>query len=128
MPCPIVLAWIVLGSWWEAAPLGAALIPALFVVAVFGIIALVGTAWASRGGDGSSFASSSHLALAGHLFLIFVAVQPSLAFPPWPFLAVLAVLDLAAGVASLYLRRGSLMLGSAIASQVVLLVWTSIQE
>ena len=94
----VVLAWIVLASWWEAASLEAALIPALFVIAVFGVLVVLDDAWAR-------FEGQTHLALGGHAFLIFVAASRTLAFPPWPFLAVLLVLDLAIGVAALYLKR-----------------------
>ena len=37
----VILTWIVLGSWWEGLDLGRSLIPALFTVAAFGIIALL---------------------------------------------------------------------------------------
>ena len=117
----VILSWIVLASWWEAAPLSAALIPALFVVAVFGVIVVLAATWAR-------FESQTYLALAGHAFLIFVAASRALAFPPWPFLAVLVVLDLAIGVAALYLRRGSLMIGAAVMSQVVLLAWATLTD
>ena len=114
----VILAWIVLASWWEAASLEVALIPALFVIAVFGVLVVLSTAWAR-------FERQTHLALAGHAFLIFVAASRTLAFPPWPFLAVLLVLDLAIGVAALYLKRSSLLVGAAVMSQVVLLSWTT---
>ncbi|MGZ8708987.1 MAG: DUF2339 domain-containing protein [Thermoanaerobaculia bacterium] len=117
----VVLAWIVLGSWWEAATLEAALIPALFVIAVFGVLVVLTTAWAR-------FEGQTHLALAGHAFLIFVAASRTLAFPPWSFLAVLLVLDLAIGVAALYLKRSSLVVGAAVMSQGVLLAWTMVAE
>jgi hypothetical protein len=117
----VILSWIVLGSWWEAAPLEAALIPALFVVAAFGIVVVLAMA---RGE--SSFTNQTFLALVGHVFLLMVAQSPSLAFPPWPFLAVLFVLDLAIGVAALYLRRASLLIAAAVMSQLVLLAWTTI--
>jgi len=117
----VVLAWIVLASWWEAASLEAALIPALFVIAVFGVLVVLSTAWAR-------FEGQTHLALAGHAFLIFVAASRTLAFPPWPFLAVLLVLDLAIGVAALYLKRSSLLLGAAVMSQFVLLAWAMITD
>jgi uncharacterized membrane protein len=113
----VILSWIVLASWWEAATLEAALIPALFVIAVFGVLVVLTSAWAR-------FEGHTHLALAGHGFLIFVAASRSLAFPPWPFLAVLFVLDLAMGVAAVYLKRSSLLVGAAVMSQVVLLAWT----
>ena len=117
----VVLSWIVLASWWEAAPLEAALIPALFVVAAFGVLVVLAAAWAR-------FEQQTWLALAGHAFLIFVAASRTLAFPPWPFLAVLFVLDLAIGVAALHLKRGSLLAGAAVMSQVVLLAWSAIAD
>ncbi|HVR40927.1 MAG TPA: DUF2339 domain-containing protein, partial [Thermoanaerobaculia bacterium] len=124
----VILSWIVLASWWEAASLEAALIPALFVIAIFGVLVILASAWAGKATGSPSFSNQTHLALAGHVFLIFVAAQRSLAYPPWPFLAVLAVLDLAVGVAALYLRRGSLLIGSAVLSQIVLIVFASHAE
>jgi uncharacterized membrane protein len=120
----MVLMWIVLASWWEGIDLAGALIPALFTIAAFGIIALLGTVWAARGG-GRQFAHSSHIALAGYFFLFFIAVDKTLAFPPWPMFAVLALLTLAAGVASLYLRLGTLTVGAVLLAQVVLLTWSA---
>jgi uncharacterized membrane protein len=117
----VILSWIVLASWWEAAPLEAALIPALFVIAVFGVLVVLASTWAR-------FAGQTHLALVGHAFLVFVAASRTLAFPPWPFLAVLLVLDLALGVAALYLKRGSLLVGAAVMSQVVLLAWSAFTD
>ena len=113
----VLLAWIVLASWWEAATLEAALIPALFVIAVFGVIVVLTSVWAR-------FEEHTHLALAGHVFLIFVAASRTLAFPPWPFLAVMFVLNLALGVAAVYLKRSSMLIAGAAMSQIVLLVWT----
>jgi hypothetical protein len=119
----IVLGWFVLASWWEAAPLVASLIPALFIVGVFGAIVLVGSIWASRSGNADEFGSTAHLAIAGHLFLLYVGASKALAIPPWPLFAVLLLLDLALAAAALYLRRGSLMIGATAASQVVLMFW-----
>jgi hypothetical protein len=117
----VILSWIVLASWWEAAPLEAALIPALAVIALFGVLVVLGAAWAK-------FEGQTYLALAGHAFLLFVALTPSLSLPPWPFLAVLFVLDLAIGVAALYLKRGTLMVGATVMSQVVLTAWSAVAE
>ena len=50
-------------------------------------------------------------------------LQPRLSIPPWPFLGVLAVLDLAAGVAALWLRRASLWIAALGASEVILEAW-----
>ncbi|HVS30463.1 MAG TPA: DUF2339 domain-containing protein [Thermoanaerobaculia bacterium] len=119
----IVLSWVVLASWWEAAPLAGALIPALFLIALFGIIVLLGSVWGARGGAGEEFESAAHLAIAGHLFLMFVATQTELSIPPWPLFAVLFILDLAAGAAAIHLQRGTLMIGATVASQIVLMLW-----
>ncbi|HEX9163298.1 MAG TPA: DUF2339 domain-containing protein [Thermoanaerobaculia bacterium] len=119
----IVLGWLVLAAWWAAAPVVDALIPALALVAMFAVIALLGSIWAVR--SDPEFANTAHLALAGHLFLIFVASQRELSIPPWAMFAVLALLDVAIGTAALYLRRGSFVIGAAIGSQVVLAVWAA---
>ncbi|HVE71628.1 MAG TPA: DUF2339 domain-containing protein [Thermoanaerobaculia bacterium] len=112
-----VLGWIVLASWWEAAPLEAALVPALFVIAMLGVAIVLAAMWSRFGGQ-------TWLALFGHAFLIVVAASKSLAIPPWSFLAVMFVLNLAIGVAALYLKRGSLMVGAAAMSQAVLIAWS----
>jgi len=119
-----VLSWIVIGVWWGAATIAVSLIPALMVVGVFGVLMVAGNVLASNGADdAATFEGSTYLGLAGHLFLLFVASQHSLAFPPWPIFAILALLDLAIGVAALYLKRAKLMTAAIGASQVVLLVW-----
>jgi uncharacterized membrane protein len=119
----IVLGWIVIALWWEAAATTISPIPALFLVALFGVIILAGGVWQSAGDR--SFAATSHLALAGHLFLMFIAPQRHLSIPPWPLFGVLALLDLAIGTAAIYLRRGSLLIGAGVASQFVAIGWAS---
>jgi uncharacterized membrane protein len=119
----LVLTWVVLACWWEGLNLQRSLIPALFTIAAFGILALLGLTWANRRTNDHEFGDLTHLALAGHGFLVFIAVDDKLAFPPWPLFAVLALLTLAIGVTSLYLRRGSLTIAGAAAGQVVLLAW-----
>ncbi len=121
----VVLTWFVLASWWEGIEIDGMQIAALFTVAAFGVIVLFSMVWASRDDTGGAFADSSHLAFGGHAFLLFIAAQQALAFPPWPLFAVLAILTLALGIASLYLRRATLTIGAAIAAQVVLLTWTA---
>jgi len=122
----VVMSWIVLASWWEAASLQQSLIPALFVVGFVGLIVLLASVWAARESKTpDAFAAQTHLAFIGHFFLIFVAASDALAFPPWPFLAILALLDLAIGITALHLRRASLMIGCAVLSQLVLLAWST---
>ncbi len=120
----IGLGWMVLVSWWNAAPLQAALIPALIVVALFAVIALAGIAWAAKSDRAAGFEPAAFLVLAGHLFLMFVAGRRGLSVPPWPLFAILAILALAIGTAALYLRLGSLVVSAAVASQIVLVIWT----
>ena len=120
----ILLSWIVIAVWCGTAMTAATLIPALAVIGGFAILALAGNAWAS-GGDTNEFANTTFLALAGHVFLLLVASQKQLAFPPWPIFAVLLVLDLAIGVAAIYVRRWQLMTAALALSQAVLLIWTT---
>lgn len=120
----IVLSWIVIGVWWATATVVTHLIPAMLVIAGFGILVVAGNLWAQRGTPGTDqFGQGTYLGLAGHLFLAFVASQPSLSIPPWPMLGVLLVLDLAVGVAALWLRRASLLTAAMAGSQVVLMIW-----
>jgi uncharacterized membrane protein len=119
----IGLSWLVLVALWANATLTVNLIPAMLVVGAFSLMVVVGNVWANRRDGG--FAEGTYLALAGHLFLLFVASQPALAMPPWPWLAVLFVLDLAIGIAAIYLRRPPLMVAAMAASQVVLFVWAT---
>jgi len=121
-----LLSWVVIGVWWGAATISLSLIPALFVIGAFGVLIVVGNVLASRESDNASaFEGSTYLGLAGHLFLLFVASQKQLAFPPWPLFAILALLDLAIGVAAIYLKRAKLMTAAIGASQAVLIVWAT---
>jgi Predicted membrane protein (DUF2339) len=117
----LLLSWVVIAVWWATVPLASLLIPGLIVAGGFALLILGGTIWAARRTE--AFGHGLYLALAGHAFLFFVAMQKPLAIPPWPFLAVLGVLDLGIGVASLYTRRGELQLAAVAASQVILMSW-----
>jgi uncharacterized membrane protein len=124
----VVLSWFVIGSWWVGARIEAQVVPALLVVAGFSLVALFGQLWMAAGADdeesdGTQAALS--LALVGHLFLLFVALQPALAVPPWPMLAVLALLDLGVGAAALVARRGEVHAAALGLSQVVLVAWAA---
>ncbi len=125
----LLLSWIVIAVWWTTASLASLLIPGLVVVGGFAVLVLGGNIWAAQraraqsGTDPAVFDRGTYLALIGHAFLLFVVLQKSLAIPPWPFLGVLVVLNLAIGVAALYSRRGQLHLGALAASHVILVVW-----
>ena len=122
-----ILSWIVLAVWWATATVAVALVPALAVVGGFALLTMAGHVWANRRAANTEaageFQRGIFLGLAGHLFLAFVATQPQLAVPPWPLLAVLGVLTLAAGVGSLYLRHGALMVGAVVAGAAVIVLW-----
>jgi hypothetical protein len=123
----MLFSWILLALWGIAALVLGTLLPALLVVAAFGVLVVAGRAWLqTRGPEGSQARldpGGTGLALAGHICLMSVAFQPALGLPPWPWLAVLLVLDLAVGVAALYRRRGEALVGSAVLTQVLLVGW-----
>lgn len=119
----MVLSWIVIAMWWGRADIDSALLPALFVVGAFSILVVAGNVWASqKSAEGSDFENGVYLSIVGHVFLMFVATQRTLAVPPWPLLAVLFVLDLALGAAALYVRRARLLTAALATSQIVLLI------
>jgi uncharacterized membrane protein len=98
---------------WSAKHLGPdQLVPAAVLYVVFALFYL----WAPP-------APNTYLALAGHAFLFWVALQTSLALTPWPLLGTLVVLNVAIGIAALRSRRGELHLGAILASQLVVCVW-----
>lgn len=125
----LLLSWVVLARWWAEAPLVGRLVPALAVVAALGVVAVAGSLLAgsrarSAGRPVSALGGGMYLGLVGHLFLLFVAIRPDLAVPPWPLLGVLAVLDLAAAVVALAARRGALLGAAVVGSAPVLMALT----
>ena len=123
----VLLSWGVLAVWWMTVPLGSLLVPGLLVVLGFALVVVGGSAWtrARTGARDSGGPDGIHLGLVGHLFLLFVATQPSLAVPPWPVLGVLLVLDLALAAAAFATGVGALLAAALVLSQVVLLVFVS---
>ena len=127
----MVLSWIVLGVLWANASLSVILMPALVVMAGFALLVLGGNIWMQKGATGSDaslLGNSIFLGLAGHVFLVAIAVQESLCVPPWPLLGILLMLDLAVGAAALYLRRDSLHRAAMVASGFILIVWVDVAE
>jgi hypothetical protein len=120
------VSWLVIALWWWTVPLAAHLVSGLVMIAGFAVMVLASSLWATRHApeeDQAGPVQGMYLALAGHAFLFFVALQQSLAVPPWPFLAVMGVLDLAIGVACLYSRRAETLLAALSASQIILIAW-----
>ena len=120
----IVVSWIILGLLWTSISLDTLLVPALLVVAGFALFSLAGSIWMQkRTPEGALPDTGIFLGLVGHLFLAVVAAQQTLAIPPWPFLCVLLVLDLAIGFSALYLRRNDLHRAAMAGSAVLLMIW-----
>jgi hypothetical protein len=118
------LSWVILGVSWMNLPLGTVLIPALVVVTGFALFVLAGNLWLQKHSETDEIERHGiFLGLAGHLFLAVVAAQQSLSVPPWPFLSVLLILDLAIGFSALYLRRNSLHRAAMIASALLMMIW-----
>jgi hypothetical protein len=125
----IVLSWIVLGVLWASVSLAAILMPALIVMAGFAMLVLAGNIWMQKTASGVESRLMSNgvmLGLAGHVFLIAIAAQKSLSIPPWPFLGILLVLDLAIGAAALYTRRSDLHLAAMAGSALLLIIWVQV--
>ena len=123
----VLLSWGVLAVWWMTVPLAPLLVPGLLVVLGFALVVVGGTAWAraKTGSEAAAGPDGVHLGLVGHLFLLFVATQPSLAVPPGPLLGVLLVLDLALAAAAFGTGVGALLAAALVLSQVVLLAFVS---
>ena len=123
----VVLSWGVLAVWWMTVPLATLLVPGLLVVLGFALVVVGGSAFvrAKTGGEATAGPDGIHLGLVGHLFLLFVATQPSLAVPPWPLLGVLLVLDLALAAAAFATGAGALLSAALVLSQVVVLVFVA---
>jgi len=119
----IILSWIVITVWCSTALNVGSLIEALIVIGGFALLAVGGGVFIARGEDGDT--TTTYLGLIGHLFLFAIAVQPQLAFPPWPLFAVMFVLDVGIGIAAIYLRRATLMTAAMAASQLVLMAWAA---
>lgn len=125
----LALSWILIGTWWASVPVALLLVPALVVIAGFAVLVVGGSLVLGRRWAGSPIVGQGYyLALVGHVFLLLVASEKPLAIPPWPFLAVLAVLDLAAGAAALAARKPPLHTSAVVASQIVLLFWLTVAE
>ena len=119
--------------WWSNAAAVVGLLPSLLVLIGLTLIMLAGHAWAhadlkrrgvSESASTVGFTHGAFLGLAGHLFLLYIAVNPEWSTPPWPLLASLAVLTLAVSATSLAAEAPPLHAAGAIAAAVVILEWT----
>ncbi|HVT46083.1 MAG TPA: DUF2339 domain-containing protein [Thermoanaerobaculia bacterium] len=118
----LVLSWLLIGAWWLNATITALLVPALVLVIVAVLLAIVLSSLVRAKAEEPA-GTSIYLSLIGHFFLLHVAGQAVLSIPPWPMLAVIAVIDLAIGIAALRLARGGPHLAALVMTQLILLVW-----
>lgn len=140
-----LLSWVILGIWWSQAAASVGILASLAIVGGLTLVTLAGYAWAQRttpeadiGGSGArdpgarragsreSFERGLYLALAGHMFLFFVALNREWSLPPWPLFGALAVLTLAVSATSLATRAGVAHVAGVVAASVIVLVWTSV--
>jgi uncharacterized membrane protein len=120
----MALSWIILGMSWWTIPLDRVLIPALVVITGFALFVLAGNIWLQKHSAVDDLEKNGiFLGLAGHLFLAIIADQQALTVPPWPFLSVVLILDLAIGFSALYLRRHDLHRAAMTASALLLMIW-----
>jgi Predicted membrane protein (DUF2339) len=123
----------ILGIWWMRSAAAVGLLPSLVVMAGLTLITLAGYAWSHRRSPAPvsaelsdvSFGQGLYLGLGGHLFLLFVAINPEWSVPPWPLFGTLAVLTLAVSVVSLATRQPILHAAGAIAAALVVTAWTA---
>jgi hypothetical protein len=131
-----LMSWLVLAIWWLRVGAVVGVVPSLAVLTGLSLMTMGGHAWVSLRPEGahradgkeraaarSRFTQGLYLGLVGHLFLLFVAVNPAWSLPPWPWLATLAVLTLAASTLSLMTRATALHAGGVIAAGVVISAW-----
>jgi uncharacterized membrane protein len=126
-----LLSWIVLASWWVRAGAAVGVVPSLAVLTGLTLITFAGHSWVNRqsgpetGEPAAGFADGLYLGLVGHLFLLFVATNPSWSIPPWPVFGTLTVLTLTASAVSLLTERVALHVASVVASALIVAAWSS---
>jgi uncharacterized membrane protein len=126
-------SWLILAIWWIRAAGTIGILPSLTVLTGLTLITLGGHAWAhqQRAGTefksrGATFARGLYLALVGHFFLAFLALNRQWSIPPWPLFGALTVITLAISATSLVIRTPSLHAAGVIAAAVVVLLWAGV--
>jgi uncharacterized membrane protein len=127
----IVLSWLIVALFWQNALQPKDLVLALVVVVALLLLEVGGLIWLLRSrnqeSSGSPFEQSPLLGLVGHLFLLFVASQPSFGSPPWPLFATAFLLDFGLVAATLYLRRALFAMTGFAVTLLVFGVWAVVQ-
>ena len=126
-----ILSWLILAAWWDRAAATIGVLPALAVVTILTLVTLAGYSWAylySRERADirlTSFANGLYLALAGHFFLFFIAVNREWSVPPWPLFGTLAVLTLATSTMALVTTTGAVHAAGIVAAGIIVMTWTA---
>jgi len=128
------LSWIVLAVWWLNAAAAVGLLPSLLFLVGMTLMMLVGHAWSHGQSAGTAppdghalrFRDGTYLGLIGHVFLFFVAVNPSWSMPPWPLFGALTVLTLALSASSLAVTMGELHVAGAVAASLIVFAWSQV--
>jgi Predicted membrane protein (DUF2339) len=125
-----LFSWIILAVWWTRAAGTIGVLSSLTVLTGLALITLGGHAWShvrsAEGGFGSrgaTFARGLYLALVGHLFFAFLALNREWSIPPWPLFGALGVVTLAISATSLVIDAASLHAAGAIAAALVMFLW-----
>jgi len=125
----IGLSWLIVVAWWHSAIAPERLLSGLVVVLALVLLSVGGILWINHV-DAETDADplldqGPLLGLVGHLFLLYVATQPTLNHPPWSLFAIMLVLDLALVAASLYLGRALFAAAGLALTVLVLGVWAA---
>ena len=126
-----VLSWAILALWWYRTAAVVGILPSLAVVTGLTLITLGGHAWAHlslagvRDDTTTEERRGTSLGLLGHLFLLFVALNPEWSLPPWPLFGSLAVATLAVSVTSLATRDRLLHVLGVGAAGLVITGWAA---
>jgi len=125
-----IFSWFILAVWWTRAAGTIGILPSLTVLTGLTLVTLAGHAWANArrpepdsATGGASFVEGLYLALIGHLFLMFLALNREWSIPPWPLFGALAVITLATSATALATRAAPLHAAGSIAAAVVIFLW-----
>jgi len=125
------VSWLVLAVWWVNAADVVGLGPSLIVLVGLTLVMFGGYAWAhtevmrqaAQPGVRTGFPTMASLGLVGHGFLLIVFEHPEWSMAPWPGLAALLVMTLAASATALFVGKAVIHAGATIAAALIVHAW-----
>ncbi|MGE5814104.1 MAG: DUF2339 domain-containing protein, partial [Acidobacteriota bacterium] len=128
------ISWVVLAVWWWRAAASVGVLASLLVMTGLALLMTAGYGWSyakmkrarPQTASAVGFSNGLYLALVGHWFLAFVALDRSWSLPPWPLFGTLLVLTLALTVTALFTRIATLHVAAVAAAGCVLFLWSSV--